>query len=297
MKKIFKGLLCATAVMSMAFANVQGVFAADTAAAAYEITTDKTTVNANDEFVVTVSVKNNPGINAVTATLNYDAALVQPVSAVDVTDAAFSLMTTDEVNQQINLKPSATNSDYTGLGADGTKTAAQLGKVKVAGYLTEGNNLVQSTKDGAFLAFKFKTVATSTAATKISFNNIKTSGFNGTEVTDVTIADGFASVAFEGGSSVDPTPGTYTHVAGDFDNNGSVTASDAALVIKDTLLPSADRPTNSDADLKVIADVNGDGNVTAQDAAEIIKKTLSPGGSYVFKVGDKVTVTDQKYAQ
>ena len=89
---------------------------------------------------------------------------------------------------------------------------------------------------------------------------------------------------------------SYTHLAGDYDNNGSVTASDAALIIKDTLLPTADRPTTSDADLKVIADVNGDGNVTASDAAEVIKKTLSPGGSYVFKVGDTVQVTDSKYA-
>lgn len=296
MKKILKGLLCTTAVVGMLLGNVQSVFAAD---ATYEIVADKTSVNVGDTFTVTVNIKDNPGINAITAYLDYDSSKIIAKKAVEVTNPAVNFINTDTLNGQINLTPSATNADYTALSANGTKTAAQLGRIKVAGFLYDSTNetLVQSTDNGAIISIEFESIAAGDAA--ITFKNIKTSGYANNDITSATVADGNSSVTSSSGGGDGgedkpnpPSGDKYTHLKGDVDDNKVVNSTDAALIIK-CANGSPEADFESDADRKLIADVDINKTINSTDAALVIKKTID--NSFTFPGGDTVEVSKNYY--
>lgn len=304
MKKILKGLVCAVAVMSMSLTNAYGVFAATTGA--YEISTDKTEVKVGDEFIVTVSVKDNPGINAITAYLDYDATKIKAISAEEVANPAVKFIDSTTVNNQINLKPSATNADYSGMGADGSKTAAELGRVKVAGYLTDGDKLAESKDNGTIMAVKFKAIAASDKAVAISFGKIKTSGYNGSDVTEANVTDGNGVVGFAGGTTGgdgsngdngnnggDGTATTYVYILGnvDLDEKNIVSTADATAIIAEVLRSNNDKYITNDADYLKVADVNGDGKINTADATAIIADVLKGNDD---KVLQKTEVTVNK---
>jgi hypothetical protein len=75
------------------------------------------------------------------------------------------------VNSQIAYKPSSSNPDYS---TDGTKTTAQLGKVKVA--YVKGASEVKETSNGTYLTLTFDVAATAPAGEYV----VKTVGTEGT---------------------------------------------------------------------------------------------------------------------
>lgn len=94
----------------------------------------------------------------------------------------------------------------------------------------------------------------------------------------------------EGMKTADSKEGLGSSVqllVGDVNGDTRVTASDADLVIKYTLIPNYTFDPTSNLFLQ--SDVDGNGSVTASDAALIIKKTLSVNNSYIFPAGDYVS--------
>jgi hypothetical protein len=80
------------------------------------------------------------------------------------------------VNNQIALTPSATNADYAGMGADGTKTAAELGKIKIsAAFMYSQTPAVVVTEGETLFGIDFDIVGEGDA-------NIQLIGVNGGDI-------------------------------------------------------------------------------------------------------------------
>lgn len=91
------------------------------------------TVNAaNGKATLTFKINENPGVANYLVFVTYNSA---DLMATGGTVANFDAgeYGADVINKQVIYKPTANDPDYAGLGADGTKTAAELGKIKIAG--------------------------------------------------------------------------------------------------------------------------------------------------------------------
>lgn len=100
-----------------------------------------------------LTVYNNPGFDSFAFFIEYDPANIELVGAAS-SDSAVAAM----IQSQIAYVPSAQNPDYAGL-ADGVKTTAQIGKVKVA---NAGDTV---TADGAYITLVFNVKANAPAGT------------------------------------------------------------------------------------------------------------------------------------
>lgn len=108
---------------------------------------DTSALAVGDKFIVDYSVDDIKGINNFTFFVDYNAKVMkalQPFNkdvAVDTTkyvsykadDTSYYLIDPMMVEKQIAMTPSADNKDFDGLGANGTLTAAELGRIKLAG--------------------------------------------------------------------------------------------------------------------------------------------------------------------
>ena len=130
-------------------------------------------------------ILNNQGFSSYTLFLTYDPSVVKPVAVkapADGYDASYvSIPSTVNfpglgpvtmytpvfeeatVNNQIKLVPLASDEDYTDVKADGVKSAAELGKVKLAwtapaSYVDSNNNILEVTGNGKFVVITFDVV-------------------------------------------------------------------------------------------------------------------------------------------
>lgn len=88
-----------------------------------------TVTAAGGKATLTFKINENPGVTNYLVFVTYD-----PTDLI-ATGGTVPSFTYDSnvVNEQVTYAPKATDPDYAGLGADGVKTAAQLGKIKIAG--------------------------------------------------------------------------------------------------------------------------------------------------------------------
>ncbi|MCC8097319.1 MAG: dockerin type I domain-containing protein, partial [Eubacterium sp.] len=225
------------------------------------------------------------GISAITIYVDYDPSVVMvtgandtaAVSSVDGTGAVLEyLMPYATVTQQIALVPAAGDEDYADAAAgpaDGTKTAAQLGRIRLANYLNDADG--DGTNDSAYnngVIFSLVLTAVSAAteaevAAAVSTGTPSAGAFgnaSGEEI-DVTIEGNVSDSEEEG-------------LRGDVDNNGIITANDAACLLVYVLNNENLNPNW--VVTEYVADVTGDGAYNADDVAQIMSKVLD--ASYVF---------------
>ena len=112
---------------------------------------------ANDTVTVDFLKVDNPGWSGYGLFIEYDPTQVKAVSSADAM-----------VNAQINHKPAAENPDYTG--ADGNKTCAELGKIKVAKYLADTNSVLVDNENGTEFSIVFEVLQTPPAGEKYTIN-------------------------------------------------------------------------------------------------------------------------------
>jgi len=148
------------------------------------IDADKEEVTAGDEFVVDFKLNGNAGVNSYNMYIEYDPSIIQavgvvPVEAENINDyvsyaGTKTIFDSVELGNQITMKPSANDSDYADLEADGVKTAAELGRIKYAYTITEtddNGNLIEAENDGTLFKIKFKALKSGTGSVSARIDN------------------------------------------------------------------------------------------------------------------------------
>ena len=133
------------------------------------------TAQVGDQIVVDYVLEGNDkskGFNNYTLFLDFDPTLVQPVSVQDgnITlnnGMVYSASDASEIENQLSNVPEAGNSDFDG--ADGTKTQAELGRIKVAYVIdsqacNDDGALLSFTDDGILFSVVFEAVGNGSTA-------------------------------------------------------------------------------------------------------------------------------------
>ncbi len=118
----------------------------------YDIAADKTSES------ISFYVKNNPGFNNFTVFVKYDPTLIKATSGQwgDLLANVDGFKeNADQINTQIANVPKANNSDYTEVGADGVKTQAELGLIKIAGFSKDAASDYIVSGDGCLFTIDF----------------------------------------------------------------------------------------------------------------------------------------------
>ncbi|MCD7855915.1 MAG: hypothetical protein LUG66_09935 [Clostridiales bacterium] len=232
------------------------------------------------------------GLNSATLAFCYDpekmiaigAGNSSEVGAVDSEGKLVQAIIADDVvSSQALLVPEAGYEEYdSALGgpADGIKTAAELGMIRVSGYLSDNNGdgvLDVAYNNGILFSVKMKLTA-DLAADETIADNIYTSiassaAFGlGDNETAVSIS---GDVLYEG-TGEDIGNG----IRGDIDQNGIITANDAACLLMYIKTGEANSGWNVSTYIADVA-ISGDTAITAADAALIMAKVLN--GATAFK--------------
>jgi hypothetical protein len=141
--------------------------------------------NVGDTFNVDLVLKNNADpLNALTMYFDYDPTVVQAVGFVQVSttdgitykndDGDTKIWMSEGQNPntvtQLTATPSATNADYLGFGADGTKTAAELGRIKFANArLGDAGTLPSDVKgEGVLVTIQMRVLKEGTTKLEVS---------------------------------------------------------------------------------------------------------------------------------
>ncbi|MCD8158934.1 MAG: hypothetical protein LUD77_08580 [Clostridiales bacterium] len=253
------------------------------------VITPKLTANEDGTYTLDYVLSGNTselGISAMTLYVDYDPSVVMvtgandtaEVGSVDSADAILEyLMPYATVTQQIALVPDAGDADYADAAAGpagGTKTAAQLGRIRLANYLTDADS--DGKNDSAYnngVIFSLVLTAVSAAsadevAAAVSTGTPSAGAFGNADGEEIT-------VTIEGNTS---GSSEETGLRGDVDNNGIITANDAACLL--TYVLNNDNLNSSWVVTDYVANVNGDETIDAADVAEIMSKVLN--STYVF---------------
>lgn len=161
----------------------QNVFAQDNVQLKMVVSAQKESVNCGDVFTVDFNIIQNTGFNSFTFFVDYDPSIIVPL-VIDENDSdddrmAFSgssILTVETVNNQINVVPSADDLDFEGLGADGIKTAAQLGRVKLSAIIYNSGKPGTTNETGKLFSMKFKVADNAEGFTDIKITPVN-SGF------------------------------------------------------------------------------------------------------------------------
>ena len=240
------------------------------------------TANVGDTITFNVDVANAEEVpfNNYTFFISYDPNVIEAKQAVNPTNPAtvdgtpaYTLVSKlNGVDNSIKYNPSATNPDFANLGADGVKTAAQLGKIKIADYVGEdGVTLVNNS--GTLMSIQF--VVKAEGDTKLTITKVDNGfyGAVGSEIIDVMPINNTITITSGDEPGPEPAPG----IAGDVNMDGNITADDASFTLQKTLNNAFELPcqTAYPDTYMLIVDVNNDGNITADDASYILQKTLN----------------------
>jgi hypothetical protein len=233
------------------------------------------------DFTVSFVYINNPGTNQITAYIKYDPTLVNAKEAVK----GSTLFPVDVINDAINYVPSADNADFAGLGADGVKTAGELGLIKIVNVLYEADGTLTESDEEELALVKFERVSDIAGETDIALINIETSRAD-LSVIDVDYED--ITVTIEG----EEAPEYGYHLLGNVahDENGDINSDDAlsALILS--------RGESEDEVEINITDVDGDGQILSDDALAVLIKSRED--SYTFSRTEGVyAVGSEQYVQ
>ncbi len=242
------------------------------------------------EFDVDYELSGNDdehGINNLTLAVNYDPAKVMAVGPADKEYAVGTedrlLISKDIVEQQINtLKPIEGDPDYADakVQPDGTKTAAELGKIRLAGYLeNSAHETVNSYNNGIIFSIKFRLVdpAAADSLKDIITTSIPAAGAfglaDGSDITDKVEIEAISEEIVKG-------------LKGDIDNNGRITSNDASILLTYVKNPNTNRDewVINDWNANLVRDYDSEGKpiYDGQDVAQIMLKVLN--SAYVYDV-------------
>lgn len=243
------------------------------------------------EFDVDYELSGNDeehGINNLTLAVNYDPTKVMAVGPADKEYAVGTedrlLISKDVVEQQINtLKPIEGDPDYDDakVQPDGTKTAAELGKIRLAGYLeNSAHETVNSYDNGIIFSIKFRLVdpAAADSLKDIITTSIPQAGAfglaDGSDITDKVEIEATSEEVVKG-------------LKGDIDNNGRITSNDASILltyIKSNGNINRDEWVINDWNANLVRDYDSEGKpiYDGQDVAQIMLKVLN--SAYVYDV-------------
>lgn len=251
----------------------------------FRITKDKIGKTVNIDF----DLIQNPGIASYTFNLCYDPNIIRAKSLYEPENGDFTGYVTSlgkpiymcpeddlgySVNDQINYVPSSVGYGEETIypNADGIKTAAELGKIRLIWVSTEwieknnGKWLEDVRGDGRLITLTFDVLAEGDPKLTVEGSMAHAPQYN----LDLPNPDYefYPKGVIVGGNEPE-------FIYGDADGNGSITAGDAALVLQKTLLSTFEIPLQNKTDdwLKYV-DVDANKEITAGDSAYILQKTL-----------------------
>ena len=189
-----------------------------------------------------------------------------------IKNSEIAVVTPELINKQMAVVPMATDSDYTGLGADGVKTAAQLGKVKLSGRVFTSSGLGTVADTGKLFSMKFKALESA----------------NGSSVIKITpVNSGFAPLPSVGGE-LTTLYGEETIVAS---NNKEITIDETTYIINADTGEIISVTTNvTELNVPAVIDgisVTGVGERAFKNAVSVVSLALPSGtskiGAYCFE--------------
>lgn len=237
----------------------------------------KFTFNADGTFTVDFKLESNPGINNGTVIIDYDPDVIQAVKGansddltnyvgVDSQSGKKVIISNDIIDQQISLVPAKGNKDYSL--ADGTKTAAELGRIKLAGFIDEADSdkqLVEAKNDGILFSVTFKMKGTGATNIKVvSLGDFAGAVSGAAETLSRNVAVEPLTVTIDRDPSI---------VLGDVNGDSVIDSKDAALALKYVLNPNSGEFTSEQIQAM---NVTGESEVTANCVANIINKVNDP---------------------
>lgn len=276
-----KKVLCVLLAAMLTLGSTSVLFAAETTGKyVLQISKDK---ELNDGFFyVDLKVENNPGINSITGYIEYDPTKVIAVESV-VLDEQEPIILLEGIDKQINDIPSSKNKEYEDVGANGEKTCAELGRVKIAGYIkecSEDNDLEETKENGIVCRILFEVVKEGNAS--ISYKNINTSSFEDGKQVLRAMQDAEVIYNSQGGDN-------YLHLLGDVTHDGDLTIGDVTrtlnTVVEQKILTS---------DELLICDVTGDEDCTIGDVTKILNWVLDQSTLFGSK-GEIVMIDGKAY--
>jgi hypothetical protein len=253
----------------------------------YEINKD------TKEFTVDLILKNNKnGVSAMTGYIEYDPSVIQAVSFEKVSDdeglsytadgVTTQLLSRSSINANITNVPSTANKDFIDIGADGVKTQAELGRIKIAGMGSSwivDNQVQNCMNDGVACRIKFKVVSEDeNAVSVISYEDIETAYADSSSVAyyQAPLPVQSAAVIVNTSAKKDEEI-TTSYVIGDVDGNGVITATDALSCLQYVLNPDSFTDAES---IKAMSVREGESKVTSTDALFILQKALNSDFSF-----------------
>lgn len=228
----------------------------------------------NKEIVVKLDVsniENTAGFNNYTFFVTYDPNVVEMTGvATDIDDDCFVTYSSVDnstgdivksrfynisyINSNISFTPSATNTDYQDVAADGATTCAKLGKVKFANvvdYVVDPDNsesIASVKSSGTLVALKFKVVGEGDTKLAVDVSSAAVNGLKN------SYDDALTTQSLDGNISV----GKVNVLAGDVNIDGELTRADAAIMLKqisgvlkdDSVVEIGDCDNNGKLDMK-----------------------------------------------
>lgn len=204
---------------------------------------DQFTVNLKASGIEKFAEENNGcGINNYTLFLTYNPNVVRITGVTSPSETEIraryvycesngktsTLYNSNNISDSIYYAPSASNSQYADVGADGMKNCGELGKVKLAYVLRDTDvdgKLLTATNDGTLVGFTFRAVGEGDAEISIDICSYA-KGFSPAPYSESEMT----TVAVDGNIYVrDISKGGKT---GDLDYDGKVTKEDAQLLMK-----------------------------------------------------------------
>ncbi|MCD8238224.1 MAG: hypothetical protein LUC92_02650 [Clostridiales bacterium] len=251
-------------------------------------------VDADGYFTVDYILSGNGeayGLNNATLAFCYDpetmiaigAGNASEVGAVDSEGKLVQAIIADDVvSSQALLVPAAGYEEYDdalGGPADGVKSAAELGMIRLSGYLSDNDGdgvLDVAYNNGILFSVKMQLVSNLLEGITIDdliYTSVAASAAFG-------VGESETSVFIEGNVLYEGSENIGNGIRGDIDQNGIITANDAACLLMYIKTGEANSNWNVSTYIADVA-ITGDTEITAADAALIMAKVLN--GATEFK--------------
>lgn len=147
-----------------------------------ELVPSKNFVSKAEIFDVDFNITKNSGFNNFTFFVDYDPNEVKFIKSENTAENVLTvgntpIITNNAVNIQSEVVPSPNDPDYSGLGADGTKTAGELGRIKLSSRIYNNGILAETNATGKLLTMRFEASSSIGTRTTIKITPVN-SGFS-----------------------------------------------------------------------------------------------------------------------
>ncbi len=229
-KKILAGILAASMALTVPVTSM----AADTID--IECVLSESSVDVGDVFYADFKITDNPtGYNSMQCYINFDSSVIEalecevadiPDDLIIYTDESgvnYSMFSYSNVNARISFVPSKGDSDYLGM-ADGTSTAGEIGRIKLANLLSAREDGVRLNYEGTGTLLRMKFQAIASGSSEITMTDV-IGGYtdeNGSNTTlSFSVEDGYVTVLGDESGSDDEETTTETTTSSSSSSSGS----------------------------------------------------------------------------